>query len=65
MGFGILDSVLAIWNNSGIANYNEMPIPTLVQERLLQLRTFHKWDSKYERSRAAGESDIGLCKVLV
>ena len=28
IGFSILDSVLAIQNNSGIANYSEMFIPT-------------------------------------
>ena len=28
MGFGILDSVLAIRNNSGIAYYSDMPFPS-------------------------------------
>ena len=28
MGFGILDSVLAIRNNSEIAYFSEMPIPS-------------------------------------
>ena len=27
LGCSILDSVLAIWNISGIANYPEMPVP--------------------------------------
>ena len=31
--FGILDSVLAIRNNSGIANYSEMPIPNYIFEK--------------------------------
>ena len=28
IGFGILDSVLPFRNNSGLANYSEMPIPS-------------------------------------
>ena len=28
IGFGILDAVLAIWNNSEIVYYFEMPIPS-------------------------------------
>ena len=41
---------------------------TLVKEKLLQLCTFHQWDSKHERSGTAGRAvmcDIGLCEVLV
>ena len=37
------------------------------KKRLLQHRTFYKWDSKHERSGTAsraGMSDIGLCEVL-
>ena len=38
------------------------------KKRLLQHRTFHKWNSKHERSGTAcraGMSDIELCEVLV
>ena len=37
MEFGILDSVLAIRNNSGIAHYSEMPIPNSSTSALYML----------------------------
>ena len=48
-GFGILDSVLAIRNNSGIAYYSEMPYPSGITSALDKLYAVFLYTGERQR----------------